>query len=131
MAACSPGSATWPPPCRGTDVAGESGLPSEWAEAVLDLVEQIPRAKVLTYGDVAQLLPSGGPRAVGTVLARFGSDVPWWRVVRAGGHFPQCHEQRALEHYRAEGTPLVRGALDGGRVDLSRARWEGPVEDAP
>jgi len=49
--------------------------------------------------------------------------VPWWRVVRASGHAPQCHEDRALEYYRAEGTPLL-WSRDGTafRIDLAKAR---------
>ncbi|HET7280489.1 MAG TPA: MGMT family protein [Dermatophilaceae bacterium] len=102
------------------------GLPSEFAEDVLDVVAEIPAGCVLTYKDIAEIVGRGGARAVGTVMSRFGSDVPWWRVVRADGGFPQGHEDRALAHYREEGTPLVGGVLAGRRVDLSRARWVGP-----
>ena len=72
------------------------GLPSEFADDVLDLVDQIPEGKVATYGDVAELVGRGGPRAVGTVMARYGSDVPWWRVIRAGGYPPQGLEDEAV-----------------------------------
>jgi alkylated DNA nucleotide flippase Atl1 len=99
------------------------GLPSEFADDVLEVVDQIPEARVMTYGDIAELLGRGGPRGVGTVMARYGSDVPWWRVIRAGGYFPQGLEDEALAHYREEGTPLVRGPVDGRRVDLAQARW--------
>jgi alkylated DNA nucleotide flippase Atl1 len=105
----------------------EAGLPSEFADDVLDVVDQIPSGRVMTYGDIAELLGRGGPRGVGNVMARFGSDVPWWRVIRAGGHFPQGLEDEALAHYREESTPLVGGALQGRRVDLGRARWAGPA----
>jgi alkylated DNA nucleotide flippase Atl1 len=103
--------------------AREFGLPSEFADEVLQVVDSIPEGMVMTYGDIAELLGRGGARGVGNVMARYGSDVPWWRVIRAGGHFPQGLEDDALAHYREEGTPLVRGQLDGRRVDLSRARW--------
>jgi alkylated DNA nucleotide flippase Atl1 len=105
------------------------GAPSEFADDVLDVVDQIPEGMVMTYGDIAELLGRGGARGVGNVMARYGSDVPWWRVVRAGGGFPLCHEDEALAHYRAEGTPLVGGQVDGRRIDLSRARWAGPERD--
>jgi alkylated DNA nucleotide flippase Atl1 len=108
-----------------TDARG-LGLPSDFADDVLELVEQIPEGMVVTYGDLAEMLGRGGARGVGNVMARYGSDVPWWRVLRAGGHFPQGLEDEALAHYREEGTPLVRGQLDGRRVDLARARWGGP-----
>lgn len=108
------------------DRAPGGGLPTPFGEDVLDLIDQIPPGRVLAYGDVAELLGSGGARAVGTVMARFGSDVPWWRVVRSDGRPPVCHENRALEHYREEGTPLVGGPLTGRRVDMGKARWAGP-----
>ncbi|WP_353807297.1 MGMT family protein [Agromyces sp. SYSU T00194] len=95
-----------------------------FGERVLELVAEIPAGHVLTYGDVAALLGSRGARAVGTVMARSGHLVPWWRVLRAGGHPPSGHAERALAHYREERTPLLPAATDDGyRVDLARARW--------
>lgn len=101
-------------------------LPSPFAEAVLDLIERIPPGRVMTYGDIAEYLGTGGPRTVGTVLSRFGGGVPWWRVIRADGSLLPGYEQKALAHYRDEGTPLNRA---GDRVDLGRARWLGPAEE--
>ncbi len=75
----------------------------------------------MTYGDVAAVLGSRAARAVGNVMAWYGSDVAWWRVIRASGHPAIGHEDRALEHFRAEGTPLVTTA-DGYRVNLRLAR---------
>jgi alkylated DNA nucleotide flippase Atl1 len=131
----------------------EPGDLPPFAERVLDLTERIPAGKVMTYGDVAEYLategdneavqpgsaagrPQGGPRQVGRVMALYGAPVPWWRVVRADGALLPGHELRALEQYRAEGTPLrsVRGrgpargsaaAEDLPRVDLAQARWDG------
>ena len=97
------------------------------AAMVLDLVARIPPGRVLAYGDIAQRLGGMGPRTVGTVMSRYGSDVPWWRVIRSDGRPPQGLESEALEHWRAEGTPMVGGLVEGGRADMARARWE----DAP
>jgi alkylated DNA nucleotide flippase Atl1 len=94
----------------------------EYAALVLDAVDRIPPGQVMTYGDVAEYLGAGGPRQVGQVMSRWGGAVAWWRVLRADGSPPPGHEARALEHYRAEGTPLRPGAR---RVDLRRARWAG------
>jgi len=102
-------------------------LPTPFAEAVLDLIERIPPGRVMSYGDIAEYLGTGGPRTVGTVLSRFGGGVPWWRVIRADGSLLPGYEQKALAHYRDEGTPLNRA---GDRVDMGRARWFGPA-DAP
>ncbi|MFC5185345.1 MGMT family protein [Actinomadura harenae] len=98
--------------------------PDEYAELVLDTVERIPPGRVMAYGDVAELLGVGGPRQVGRVMSLFGGGVPWWRVVRADGSPASGHEVRAMEEYRVEGTPL---RPDGRRVDMRRARWDGPA----
>lgn len=106
--------------------------PLDFGGAVLMMVADIPPGRVMTYGDVAAELGSRGARVVGRVMAIAGAGVPWWRVVRADGRPPAGHEAEALEHYRAEGTPLLQG---GGptepveqhsfpyRLDLAAARW--------
>lgn len=94
----------------------------DFISRVLDVVAAIPPAHVMSYGDVAAAIGSRAARAVGTVMAHYGADVPWWRVVRASGHPPIDHESRALEYYRAESTPL-KWSRDGVyRVDLTVAR---------
>lgn len=104
----------------------------DYAQRVLEVVERIPSGRVVAYGDIARALGEGGARNVGTVMSRYGSDVPWWRVIRADGRPPQGLETVALEHWRAEGTPMVRGLLDGGRADMKSARWSIPAaEQAP
>ncbi|MEU7026881.1 MGMT family protein [Streptomyces sp. SBR177] len=104
----------------------------EYAERVLQVAEEIPPGRVMTYGDVAEWLGEGGPRQVGRAMALYGSAVPWWRVVRADGVPLPGHERRALGHYRAEGTPL-RSPAGGGppRLDMRRARWDGGAEGGP
>jgi len=108
---------------------GSGGLP-DFAEAVLDLVDQIPAGKVLAYGDIAELLGAGGPRQVGSVLSRYGSSVTWWRVTRASGEAAEGLQDEALAHWRAEGTAMVRGPVAGRRVDMRVARWEGMAESS-
>lgn len=96
----------------------------DYVERVLAVVRAVPAGHVVTYGDIAGWLGEGGARQVGQVLSRYGSDVPWWRVVRAGGLAPQGHTLRALAHYRTEDTPVRDPVPDGYRVDLRRARWQ-------
>ena len=98
--------------------------PGEFTERVLELVEAIPPGRVMTYGDVAWTFGRPGARAVGMVLRSHGSSVPWWRVLRAGGHPPSGHEAEARGHYEAERTPLLPAETETGyRVDLARAAW--------
>jgi O-6-methylguanine DNA methyltransferase len=91
-----------------------------FARAVLDAVDRIPRGKVLSYGDVAELAGSGSARAVGTVMSRHGAEVPWHRVLHSDGTCATHKSDRQLELLRAEGVPMR-----GDRVDMSRARWNG------
>ncbi|WJY01382.1 MGMT family protein [Curtobacterium sp. 458] len=103
-------------------VSAEPSPAFDFGAAVAEVVRSIPSGRVMTYGDVAAVLGSRASRAVGKVMAHEGADLPWWRVVRSGGHPPVHHEARALEHYRAEGTPLVHGAT-AWRLDMRLARW--------
>lgn len=107
----------------------------EYVEAVLALVELVPPGAAVAYGDVADLLGSGGPRQISYVMSHYGSGVPWWRILKSSGHGPEGHEAEALRHYLREGTPLVGDYVDSlrtgegrWRVDLAAARWS-PRED--
>lgn len=105
--------------------------PEEYAELVLRCVEQVPRGRVTTYGAVAEvvgaLLGGGGPRQVGSVMARQGSGVPWWRVVRADGSLPPSHQGEARQSYLEEATPL----RPSGNVDLARCFFRPTLTHRP
>lgn len=99
-----------------------------YVEAVLSVVEQIPRGRATTYSLIAGAVRRSGPRQVGRVLAMYGGAVPWWRVVRADGSLPPSHQREALSRYREEATPLRGSLAEAGslRVDLRVALWEPP-----
>ena len=65
-----------------------SGIPTgAFRDAVYELVAQIPKGRLMTYGDIATLCGlAHGARLVGGI-AHFGpNDLPWHRVVnRFGG----------------------------------------------
>jgi alkylated DNA nucleotide flippase Atl1 len=91
-------------------------------DAVLTLVEQVPRGQVTTYGAVADALHDdlgGGPRTVARVMARVGGTVPWWRCVRSDGTLPPHLVDEARQAWLEEGTPLRAS----GAVDVARALW--------
>lgn len=90
----------------------------DYADAVLTAVEEIPSGRVVSYGDIAEHLGTGGARQVGRVMALYGAAVPWWRVIRADGRPASGLEGEALSRLRAEGV-----AVRNGRVDLTSARW--------
>lgn len=93
---------------------------TDYARSVLDVVAQIPAGKVMTYGDVAEYLGTGSARTVGTVMSRYGGEVPWQRVVPASGIPAPRIKERALALLEEEGCPLR-----GERVVLAEARWDG------
>jgi alkylated DNA nucleotide flippase Atl1 len=106
------------------------GRPTDFAERVLGVAENIPRGRVMSYGDIAEYLGEKGPRQVGRVMALWGGGVAWWRVIHANGSFLAGHEREALARYLDEGTPLRRtrdGAVSG--VDMRRARWLTPGQE--
>ena len=96
-----------------------SDEPSAKARAVLDVVELIPAGSVMSYGDVADCAGLGSARFVGHVLARFGVEVPWQRVVMSDGSCAKHLAAEQLGLLRAERTPLTS---DGRRVDMRSAR---------
>jgi len=54
--------------------------------AVHTLVRQIPRGKVMSYGQVAACCPPLTARQVGRIMAgALDDDIPWWRVVGSDG----------------------------------------------
>ena len=90
------------------------------------VVRRIPRGRVATYGQVAEMvgLP-GGARQVGYALHALGpaSTVPWQRVINArGGVSPRSRPGwERVQRGVLEGEGVVFGP--NGRVDLERHRW--------
>lgn len=99
-------------------------IDEEFKQKVFSLVSQIPRGRVMTYGQLAAL--AGAPWAAWEVgqIAHFGpSDLPWQRVVNkkgglAAGYTPGGRDahQRDLE---AEGVSVS----DDFRVDVESLLW--------
>ncbi len=95
-------------------------------ERIYGVVRRIPRGKVATYGQVAELagLP-GRARQTGYALHALGgaTAVPWHRVLNARGMVslppgsPAALEQRLL--LEAEGVQFDQR----GQVPLERHRW--------
>ena len=92
-------------------------------KSVYALVRQIPKGRVMTYGQLAAL--AGSPRAARMVggIAHFGDpDLPWQRVVNKQGGlasgYPGGRSSHA-EHLRAEGVEVS----DDYYVDVTRLIW--------
>ena len=93
--------------------------------AILLVISRIPRGRVASYGQIAQLagLP-GRARLVGLILSRLPADssIPWHRVINARGELSFTTDSRAYrrqrEALRAEGV-----VFQGQRIKLGQYRW--------
>jgi methylated-DNA-protein-cysteine methyltransferase-like protein len=86
-------------------------------QRILATIDSIPRGRVATYGGVAQ--EAGLPRYarfVARVLGELptGHDLPWHRVIGAGGRLKTCGAAAKLQArlLRAEGVPVREGKVD-------------------
>lgn len=92
---------------------------SRFEEAVIAVLRSLQPGDVVTYGEVAEEAGfPGAARAVGNIL-RTVEDVPWWRVVGAGGHLrsPSIHRQAKL--LAAEGVLVVKGRVVSSRRGIT------------
>lgn len=92
-------------------------------DPVYQLVKQIPRGRVLTYGAVARILRlRGGARSAGRAMGATprGKGIPWHRVVGANGKIlirePYASLQKKL--LESEGVQVVES-----RVNLKKHLW--------
>ncbi|HEY0140110.1 MAG TPA: MGMT family protein [Thermoanaerobaculia bacterium] len=101
--------------------------------AIWAVVRRIPRGRVATYGQIAELAGlDGHARQVGYALHNLPerSNVPWHRVINARGEISartsgDSHElQRML--LEAEGVEFDLA----GRMDLKKYRWAKRASDA-
>jgi methylated-DNA-protein-cysteine methyltransferase-like protein len=100
---------------------------SNYRQRVYEFVRRIPRVRVMTYGQIAEILGEGyTPRTVGFVMHGSDEDTPWHRVINAQGAcstgrvvLPEDKQQRMLE---TEGVKFN----ERGRCDLTRYLWIPP-----
>jgi len=96
----------------------------KYRERVYRIVRSIPRGRVMTYGQLAELLGDGyTPRTVGFVMHASDDKTPWHRVINAQGAcstgkiaLPADKQQRMLA---AEGVEFN----ERGRCDLQTYLW--------
>jgi len=104
-------------------------------EQVWNLVRQIPRGKVASYGQIALMIPppadvdvdsykAFSPRWVGGAMAACPGDVPWQRVINSQGKIsarPGAEKQREL--LEEEGVEFAKD-----KVDWKKYGWKGLSE---
>lgn len=107
--------------------------PQSYYEQVWQIVRQVPLGRVVTYGQIAQLIPSPagidpqeykafGPRWVGEAMAASPGDVPWQRVINSQGKISQRPgAQRQRQLLEEEGILFTKD-----KIDLKLYQWRGP-----
>jgi methylated-DNA-protein-cysteine methyltransferase-like protein len=84
-----------------------------------EVIRSIPRGKVASYGQVAEAAgyPRGHRLVARFLSTMFASDIPWQRVVGAGGDIKPrgsgATKQESL--LKAEGV-----TISGGRIDMKQ-----------
>jgi methylated-DNA-protein-cysteine methyltransferase-like protein len=95
-----------------------------YRERVFEIVRRIPPARVMTYGQLAEILGEGyTARTVGFVMHSADPSVPWQRVINAQG---ACSTGRVIVPPDLQQRMLVSEGVafnEKGRCDLSRYRW--------
>jgi methylated-DNA-protein-cysteine methyltransferase-like protein len=98
-------------------------MPKISYQNIYEVVRAIPRGRVATYGQVAELAGiAGQPRRVGYALSALGPDsgVPWQRVVNAKGEISNLASEKLQRRLLKEDGVTFDNA---GRVSLEKYRW--------
>ena len=86
---------------------------TDFEDAVLDVIASLAPGEVVTYGEVAAEAGfPGAARAVGSLLRRTGAQIPWWRVVGAGGHLRAPDRAQQAQLLGREGVNVVGGRIN-------------------
>jgi methylated-DNA-protein-cysteine methyltransferase-like protein len=95
---------------------------------ILDVIRQIPRGKVSTYGAVARA--AGFPRGARMVARALHDsyDVPWQRVLGTGGEIKLRGESAFEQRFRLQAEGV---AFRGKRVDMERHEFKFSTRKGP
>lgn len=100
-----------------------SKLDKDFKNRVQGLVAQIPRGKVMSYGQIAALC--GSPRAARIVggIAHFGDEnLPWQRVVHKDGSLAAGYPGGVSGHKQVLEAEGIKVSQDF-KVDVDRLLW--------
>lgn len=96
-------------------------------DLIYAVVRKIPRGKVATYGQVAELAGLiGKPRVVGYALYRVtdADEIPWQRVINAKGEVSRSPHRNGTDYLQQSLLEEEGVEFDQtGKLDLERYRW--------
>jgi len=93
---------------------------------ILDIVRQIPKGKVATYGQIAFIAGIQNPRLVGFALATLkeGTDIPWFRVINSKGQisFPEQSDGFKIQSSLLQNEGIKFDIKN--RINLKQCGWK-------
>ena len=85
---------------------------TNFENAVVEVIQCLNPGDLVTYGEVAaEAGYPGSARAVGNLLRSSGADLPWWRVVGAGGHLKSPNPARQARLLADDGVLVIDGRV--------------------
>ncbi|MCP9494473.1 MAG: MGMT family protein [Pyrinomonadaceae bacterium MAG19_C2-C3] len=98
-----------------------------YRERVFEIVRRIPAGRVMTYGQLAEILGAGyDARTVGYCMHAATEDVTWHRVINAQG---ACSTGRVILPANKQQSMLEEEGIEFDakeKCDLARYRWTPP-----
>jgi methylated-DNA-protein-cysteine methyltransferase related protein len=98
--------------------SGEKEHAESMVDLIHDLVRQIPKGRVTSYGAISQALNLPNPRMVGRAMglpAKGGKTIPYQRVVNSTGHLSGGHQSFRRQLLLKEGVKVVGDKVIGFR----------------
>jgi len=101
-------------------------IPEVLKQRIYEIVRQVPRGRVNSYGDIATMVGGGIDawtigQALNQVPKAGGEEVPWQRIVNAQGGIST---RGLLQRKLLEGEGVEFNERE--RIDMRRFRWAGP-----
>lgn len=97
-------------------------------QKIFQVLMAVPKGKVVTYGQVAELAGLGkGGRLVGTALRGLPADtnIPWHRVINAQGKISLPEPGAGIQKERLRSEQIW---IHNGRIDLGKYQWKPQME---
>lgn len=95
--------------------------------AIYDLVKEIPKGQVASYGMIASLVPGATARIVGYAMSATpqGQNIPWQRVINSAGKISDREgSSRQKQRLQDEGITFSKA----NKINWKNFGWQGPSE---
>ena len=93
---------------------------------ILDIIKQIPKGKIATYGQIAAMAGTQNPRLVGFALAGLKDDttVPWFRVINSKGQisFPEDSDGFKIQYSLLQNEGIIFDSKN--KINLEQFGWK-------